>query len=129
VSAGPERELRAVDPVAPEPDPEASPAAREHEARSAPWLVALLLAALLVVGVGFALERGRADALEGEVAALQGRLETAEGSLAVARSRMGVVRAHVADLASRIGLLQDALSEPLSKPLSEPVTPPFAEPR
>ncbi len=113
-SAGPG--LRAVPETAETPEASTSqsvaPSARRAgEANRRPWILVLLLAAALVLGVGYVLERGRANALAGQVSSLESDLQTAQEGLRAANRRMGVVRTHVDDLAVRLGLLQEAVSE------------------
>jgi type VI protein secretion system component VasK len=80
--------------------------------RGRPWLALLLAIALVTVLLGYATERDRALELETRVEALDTELAATRESLEVQRRRMDIVRSHVSELADRISLLQQAVSEP-----------------
>jgi cell division protein FtsB len=114
MSAESGRPLRVVDREGAPPPSRVRAEAGEEARPGRPWLLLLLLAVIAVLGFGYASERGRVSELEGEVAAVQARLAEAQATIEAAEQRMDVVRAHVSDLASRIGLLQEAVDSPLS---------------
>lgn len=95
------------------PEPEEAEAEKKR-----PWLLFMLVAVVLILGIGYAVERGRASTLEGENAALQQELaqaveqrDAARSGLRAAEARMDAVRGHVADIVSRMQLLQEAVAE------------------
>lgn len=103
MSAPPDRpELRAV----PESPPTSTEPATE---KRRPWLPIALLVLLLVASAGYLYESQRASTLEGQVGALQTELQATQADLRAHEQRMQVVRGHVADLAGRMELLQQAV--------------------
>ena len=82
-------------------------------------LLFFLGAVVLLLGIGYAIERGRAETLEGENVVLQqdlsasmSELATAQSRLEAVEARMDVVRGYVADVATQVQLLQEAVAQP-----------------